>query len=43
LRDDLMRILAHVEAHIDFPDEDIAPDTREQLTGRLQAALSLHG
>ena len=25
LRDDLMKILAHVEAHIDFPDEDIAP------------------
>jgi tRNA U34 5-carboxymethylaminomethyl modifying GTPase MnmE/TrmE len=29
LRDDLMKILAHIEAHIDFPDEDIAPDTRE--------------
>src|SRR5579863_9640852 len=28
LRDDLLHILAHVEAHIDFPDEDIAPDTR---------------
>jgi tRNA modification GTPase len=40
LRDDLMRILAHVEAHIDFPDEDIAPDTREQLTGRLRSAMS---
>src|SRR5216110_3337404 len=25
LRDDLMRTLAHVEAHIDFPEEDIAP------------------
>lgn len=40
LRDDLMRVLAHVEAHIDFPDEDIAPDTREQLLGRLRAALN---
>jgi tRNA modification GTPase len=39
LRDDLMKILAHVEAHIDFPDEDIAPDTREKLMARLQAAL----
>jgi tRNA modification GTPase len=39
LRDDLMKILAHVEAHIDFPDEDIAPDTREKLLARLQAAL----
>jgi tRNA modification GTPase len=38
LRDDLMKTLAHIEAHIDFPDEDIAPDTREQLIGRLQAA-----
>jgi tRNA modification GTPase len=38
LRDDLMRTLAHVEAHIDFPDEDIAPDTRDQLVARLAAA-----
>lgn len=36
LRDDLMRVLAHVEAHIDFPDEDIAPDTRAQLITRLE-------
>ena len=35
LRDDLLRVLAHVEAHIDFPDEDIAPDTREQLLAKL--------
>jgi tRNA modification GTPase len=39
LRDDLMKILAHIEAHIDFPDEDIAPDTLEKLTGRLRSAL----
>jgi tRNA modification GTPase len=38
LRDDLMKILAHVEAHIDFPDEDIAPDTRAQLLDRLRGA-----
>src|SRR4051812_7806748 len=36
LRDDLLRILAHLEAHIDFPDEDIAPDTRNQLLSRLE-------
>ncbi|HXR04055.1 MAG TPA: tRNA uridine-5-carboxymethylaminomethyl(34) synthesis GTPase MnmE, partial [Verrucomicrobiae bacterium] len=36
LRDDLLHTLAHVEAHIDFPDEDIAPDTREQLLERLE-------
>ncbi len=38
LRDDLMKILAHVEAHIDFPDEDIAPETRGQLLERLRSA-----
>ncbi len=31
-----MKTLAHVEAHIDFPDEDIAPDTKEQLLKRLE-------
>jgi tRNA modification GTPase len=36
LRDDIMVPLAHVEAHIDFPDEDISPDTKEQLIGKLQ-------
>jgi len=39
LRDDLMRTLAHVEAHIDFPDEDIAPDTRDLLIERLHRAV----
>ncbi len=39
-RDDLMKALAHIEAHIDFPDEDIAPDTREQLVARLAAAIA---
>jgi tRNA modification GTPase len=38
LRDNMMNVLAHLEAHIDFPEEDIAPDTREQLLGRLQRA-----
>lgn len=40
VRDDLMRTLAHVEAHIDFPDEDIAPDTRDQLVTKLEAAVT---
>jgi tRNA modification GTPase len=39
LRDDLMHILAHVEAHIDFPDEDIAPDTKAQLLQRLDGGV----
>jgi tRNA modification GTPase len=38
-RDELMTTLAHVEAHIDFPDEDIAPDTLEQLEQRLARGL----
>ena len=40
LRDDLLKTLAHVEAHIDFPDEDIAPHTKAELTRRLQAGLA---
>ena len=40
LRDDLMHTLAHVEAHIDFPDEDIAPDTKAQLLKRLEDGVA---
>jgi tRNA modification GTPase len=40
LRDDLLHTLAHIEAHIDFPDEDIAPDTREQLLQRLDDGVA---
>ena len=36
LRDELVATLAHIEAHIDFPDEDITPDTREKLLLRLE-------
>jgi tRNA modification GTPase len=36
LRDEMMKTLAHVEAHIDFPDEDIAPETRAGLIKRLE-------
>ena len=35
LRDSLMHVLAHLEAHIDFPDEDIAPNTQAELATRL--------
>jgi len=41
LRDQLLETLAHVEAHIDFPEEDIAPDTRDQLVVRLEAGVAL--
>ena len=40
LRDDLMLTLAHVEAHLDFPDEDISPDTKRQLLQRLEDGLA---
>jgi tRNA modification GTPase len=41
LRDELLQTLAHLEAHIDFPDEDIAPDTFERLQDRLERAVGL--
>ncbi len=40
LRDEMVRTLAHVEAHIDFPDEDIAPNTRQQLIERLERGMA---
>ncbi len=39
LRETLLKTLAHIEAHIDFPDEDIAPKTREQLIRSLDRAV----
>jgi tRNA modification GTPase len=39
LRDQMLQTLAHVEAHIDFPEEDIAPDTRAQLIARLEGGV----
>ena len=40
LRDQMVATLAHVEAHIDFPDEDIAADTKEKLIARLASGLA---
>jgi tRNA modification GTPase len=40
LRDEMLKTLAHVEAHIDFPDEDISPDTKEQLLKRLEHGVA---
>ena len=40
LRDQMLQTLAHVEAHIDFPEEDIAPDTRQQLIVRLERGVA---
>jgi tRNA modification GTPase len=40
LRDEMVKTLAHIEAHIDFPDEDITPHTKEQLVRRLEHAIA---
>jgi tRNA modification GTPase len=40
LRDEMMQTLAHVEAHIDFPEEDISPNTKEQLLKRLEHGIA---
>ena len=37
LREALVEVLAHVEAFIDFPDEDIDPATGEVLLAKLAA------
>jgi tRNA modification GTPase len=39
LRTGMVQTLAHIEAHIDFPDEDITPDTKEQLLQRLEQGV----
>jgi len=41
VREDLLNALAHIEAHIDFPDEDISPDSREGMSHRLEKAIEL--
>jgi tRNA modification GTPase len=40
LRDRLLDVLAHIEAHIDFPEEDIAPATRQHLLSELEAVAA---
>jgi tRNA modification GTPase len=40
LRQAVLDTLAHVEAYIDFPDEDLDPDTNEAMRTRLFAARS---
>jgi tRNA modification GTPase len=39
LREQILEILAHVEAFIDFPEEDIDPDTDALLRSRIDNAL----
>ncbi len=40
MRAALLEILAHVEAYIDFPEEDIAPETGGQIAGRMREILA---
>src|SRR5205807_1129774 len=37
LRDELISLIAHIEASIDFPEEGIAPDENERLAARLDS------
>jgi len=37
IREALIHLLAHVEAYIDFPDEDIDPDTGASLVQRMES------
>src|SRR6266581_1832949 len=37
IRDALVDLVAHIEASIDFPEEDIAPDKGKTLRGRLDS------
>ena len=43
MRDELLGILAHVEAYIDFPEEDIDPDTGAALRARMASLLARLG
>ena len=40
LREDLIQLLAHLEAYIDFPDEDIDPETGTSLLARMNGLLA---
>lgn len=39
LKEELVPVLAHVEAYIDFPEEDISPDTGAALTARMDQVI----
>jgi tRNA modification GTPase len=40
IREDLIQLLAHLEAHIDFPEEDINPDTGKIFLARMESLQS---
>jgi tRNA modification GTPase len=39
LRDELIHLVAHLEAYIDFPEEDISPDTGAAMDARFAAVI----
>jgi tRNA modification GTPase len=43
MRGELIQVLAHIEAYIDFPDEDIAPETGDALIARIDSMLARAG
>jgi len=43
LRGEILEIVAHVEAHIDFPEEDIDPDAGTGLIARLEGVKARIG
>lgn len=40
IRQSLIGLVAHIEAYIDFPDEDIDPDSQERLLSRLDLVIA---
>ena len=40
MRETALGLLAHVEAYIDFPEEDIDPETGEALLGKMRGLVS---
>lgn len=39
MRTDLIEVLAHIEAYIDFPEEDISPDVGTAMIARVDAVM----
>lgn len=39
MRGELIEVLAHIEAYIDFPEEDISPDVGSAMVARLDAII----
>ena len=43
MREELIHVLAHIEAFIDFPEEDISPETGDAMLARIEAVLARVG